>query len=317
MYSGVPIVIPIWVRSIFFGSLAIILFLMSRLVRELEPAARRTLVGTAIIIFVYRAIPTPGAGSTWWMIDDLGFDQQFLSVLSLIAAGITLLGMFIFRRFMAEKSIAYIVVFLTIVSTVLALPIIGGMVSQNLLNIVDTAMVGFLGDPALAAVGMSSFVVFMCQAVILGISTGVQSTAARKKGEGRPDRAAAILNSALLLVLLVAPAFSVILIELADGTRVFFFSDPALQDASTANSVPNGAARIENVDSTPPGAICFHNRKHPAGWFGWLPACCRRRRDAAVQLPADCSPASAGRAHAAVVVSVQAPIAWEPLQINT
>ena len=27
----------------------------------------------------------------------------------------------------------------------LALPIIGGMVSQNLLNIVDTAMVGFLG----------------------------------------------------------------------------------------------------------------------------------------------------------------------------
>ena len=86
----------------------------------------------------------------------------------------------------------------------LALPIIGGMVSQNLLNIVDTAMVGFLGDAALAAVGLGGFVVFMCQALILGISTGVQTTAARRKGEGRPDRAAAALNTALLLVLLVA-----------------------------------------------------------------------------------------------------------------
>ena len=37
----------------------------------------------------------------------------------------------------------------------LALPIVGGMISQNVLNIVDTAMVGSLGDKALAAVGMS------------------------------------------------------------------------------------------------------------------------------------------------------------------
>ena len=54
----------------------------------------------------------------------------------------------------------------------LALPIIGGMVSQNMLNIVDTAMVGYLGDPALAAVGLGGFVVFMCQALVLGVSTG-------------------------------------------------------------------------------------------------------------------------------------------------
>jgi len=67
----------------------------------------------------------------------------------------------------------------------LALPIIGGMVSQNLLNIVDTAMVGFLGDAALAAVGLGGFVVFMCQALILGISTGVQTSAAAKEREIR------------------------------------------------------------------------------------------------------------------------------------
>ena len=107
----------------------------------------------------------------------------------------------------------------------LALPIVGGMVSQNLLNIADTAMVGFLGDSALAAVGLGGFVVFMCQALILGISTGVQSSAARKKGEGRVDRAAAILNTALLLVLVVAPIFSLILMQIVPTLFPYLNSD--------------------------------------------------------------------------------------------
>ncbi len=112
--------------------------------------------------------------------------------------------------------------------SVLALPIIGGMLSQNLLNIVDTAMVGFLGDPALAAVGLGGFVVFMCGSLILGISTGVQTLAARKKGEGRTDRAAMILNTALLLVLLIAPLFSVLLIQLAEPLYPYLNNDPAV-----------------------------------------------------------------------------------------
>ena len=110
---------------IFVGSMAIVLFLMSRLIKVLEPDDRLVLVGTAVIIFVYRAMPTPGAGQTWWMIDELGFDQQFLAVLSLISSVLTLFGMFLFRRFMAERSIAYVVVFLTIASTLLYLPIVG------------------------------------------------------------------------------------------------------------------------------------------------------------------------------------------------
>jgi MATE family multidrug resistance protein len=112
--------------------------------------------------------------------------------------------------------------------SLLALPIIGGMLSQNLLNIVDTAMVGFLGDPALAAVGLGGFVVFMCMAMILGISTGVQSLAARKKGEGRTDRAAKILNSALFLVVLIAPALSIVLIFFVAPLFPYLNSDPAV-----------------------------------------------------------------------------------------
>ena len=37
------------------------------------------------------------------MIDELKFDQRFLAVLSLIASVLTLVGMFLFRRFMAER----------------------------------------------------------------------------------------------------------------------------------------------------------------------------------------------------------------------
>jgi hypothetical protein len=139
---------------VFAGSMSIVLFLMSRLVRELESDKRLTLVGTAAVIFALRAIPGPGPGSTWWMIDHLKFDQQFLSVLSLIGGMLALVGMFAFRRFMAERSIMYVVGFLTVVGTILSLPIVGmyyglhewtarvtgGVVDARFIALVDTAL---------------------------------------------------------------------------------------------------------------------------------------------------------------------------------
>ena len=104
------------------------------------------------------------------------------------------------------------------------------MVSQNLLNIVDTAMVGFLGDAALAAVGLGGFVVFACQALILGVSTGVQTLAARRKGEGLRDRAALVLNSALVLVVIVAPLLSLALTQLAGPVYPYLNDDPDVLD---------------------------------------------------------------------------------------
>ena len=148
---------------VFVGSMMIVLFLMVKLLKELSPPARRTLVGTALIVFVFRALPGPGAGATWWQIDELGFDQQFLSMLALISGGLALLGMFIFRRFMAEKSIAYVVGWLTIVGTILSLPVIGmyyglhvwtagltnGVVDARFIAVVDTALESPLGQVAM------------------------------------------------------------------------------------------------------------------------------------------------------------------------
>jgi MFS family permease len=148
---------------IYAGSMAIVLFLIVKLTRELEPEARATLIGTAIVIYVFRAIPGPGEGLTWWMIDELKFDQHFLSVLSLIGSTLTLVGMFIFRRFMAERSIGYVVGFLTVCGFVLSLPIVGmyyglhqwtssltgGMVDARFIAIVNTALESPLGQIAM------------------------------------------------------------------------------------------------------------------------------------------------------------------------
>jgi hypothetical protein len=133
------------------------------LTRALAPDARATLVGTAIVIFIYRATPSPGPGSTWWMIDELNFDGQFLSVLSLISSALTRAGMFLFRRFMAERSIAYVVGFLTLAGFLLALPIVGlyyglhewtaaltgGLVDARTIVLVDTAVESPLGQVAM------------------------------------------------------------------------------------------------------------------------------------------------------------------------
>ena len=155
--------IPLREEIIFSGSMLIVLFLMARLVRVLDEAARRVLLGTAIIIFVYRAVPLPGAGETWWMMDVLGFDQGFFPVLSLIGSSLALMGMFIFRRFMAERSIAYVIGFLTIVGGILYLPNIGmyyglhewtaahthGVVDARFIALVDTALESPLGQVAM------------------------------------------------------------------------------------------------------------------------------------------------------------------------
>ncbi len=112
----------------------------------------------------------------------------------------------------------------------LALPIMGGMVSQNILNLVDTAMVSRLDDSnaALAAVGYGGFMLFFAQSAILGLSTGVQATASRRKGQGRLTETAYFLNAALIIVLCTAPLLSALLIGIAPHVYPFVNEDPAV-----------------------------------------------------------------------------------------
>lgn len=122
----------------------------------------------------------------------------------------------------------------------LALPIIGGMASQNVLNLVDTAMVGTLGAASLAGVGMASFANFMASAFITGLSAGVQAIAARRRGEGRHDETARSLNGGLLLAVGLAIPWSILLIIMARRLFPLLVDDPEV----VAVGVPYLQARL-------------------------------------------------------------------------
>ncbi len=113
----------------------------------------------------------------------------------------------------------------------LGMPVVGAMISQNVLNLVDTAMVGSLGDAALAAVGTGAFAHFMAIAFIMGLSTGVQAMVARRRGEGREDFAAP-LNGALALCLIAFPV-SLALAALAPSLFPLLNPDPEVAAAGS------------------------------------------------------------------------------------
>jgi len=155
--------VPYGQEIVFVGSLAIVLFLIRQLVAVLPVAQARTLIGTAVIIFAFRAVPRPGDGQTWFNIDVLGFDQQFLSVLSLITSVLTLAGMIVLRPLIAHRSIVWVIVALTLAAGLLSLPNIGlyygiqdvtapltgGVVDARFIAILDTAMESPLGQLAM------------------------------------------------------------------------------------------------------------------------------------------------------------------------
>jgi len=155
--------IPYGQEIIFLGSLAIIVYLIAGMTSALTPEMRITLVGTALVIFMFRAVPTPGPSIAWWVIDELKFDQYFISVLTLLSGVLSLVGMFVFRRFMAEKRITFVIGMLAIFSTILALPTLGmyyglhhwtsamtgGIVDARFIALVDAAVESPLGQLAM------------------------------------------------------------------------------------------------------------------------------------------------------------------------
>ncbi|MEX1234457.1 MAG: hypothetical protein WEB56_05660 [Roseovarius sp.] len=155
--------VPFAQEIVFAGSMAIVIFLMRQLMQSLSQSQARMLVGTALIVFVFRAVPLPGPGATWFVIDGLGFDAQFLSVLGLIAAVLTLVAMLVLRPYMAERRLTRVYLTLTIISGILVLPNIAlyygiqnitapltfGIVDARFIAVLDTAAESPLSQIAL------------------------------------------------------------------------------------------------------------------------------------------------------------------------
>ncbi len=78
-----------------------------------------------VIIFVYRAMPLAGQGYTWFTIDVLGFDEAFQGLLAQIGAGLALLGMWLFSDAITRRPVAQVLLWLTVITSVLSLPAFG------------------------------------------------------------------------------------------------------------------------------------------------------------------------------------------------
>jgi len=109
---------------VFFISLAVVLYLLNDLIGDLEPDTIRHIKMAMIIIFVYRAMPSVGSGLTWWQIDVLEFDESFFAKLSAIGGGIALAGMWFSAKFIIKRDIAEVLIFLTIIGTLLSMPVV-------------------------------------------------------------------------------------------------------------------------------------------------------------------------------------------------
>jgi MATE family, multidrug efflux pump len=116
----------------------------------------------------------------------------------------------------------------------LALPIIGAMSSQNVLNLVDAAMVAHVSPAAAAAVGLGGMANFVAFSAITGLSTAVQAMAARRFGEGRAEQAAVPLNGGLLLSLAIGLPLSLLLFMCARGIFAHLDHDPEVVELGTA-----------------------------------------------------------------------------------
>ena len=108
----------------------------------------------------------------------------------------------------------------------LGLPIMGGMLTQSLMNVVDAAMVGQLGEVALAGVGIGGYACFITISVVIGLSASVQALVARRSGEGRDDTTAIPLNGGLLLALAVTLPIAILFAWFAPNIIGLLNQDP-------------------------------------------------------------------------------------------
>ncbi len=116
--------VPYSQEIVFVISLSVVLYFLSDLINDLDANTIRHIKMAMIIIFVYRAMPSVGAGLSWWQIDVLGFDESFFAKLSAIGGGIALAGMWFSAKFIIKRDIAEVLIFLTIIGTLLSMPIV-------------------------------------------------------------------------------------------------------------------------------------------------------------------------------------------------
>ncbi|CAA6811029.1 MAG: Folate carrier, cyanobacterial type [uncultured Sulfurovum sp.] len=142
--------VPYSQEIVFVVSLGVVLYLLSTLIEDLDPDTIKHIKMAMIVIFVYRAMPSVGPALQWWEIDVLKFDESFFAKLSMIGGGIALAGMWFAAKFIIGRSIGKVLIFLTVIGSILSLPILAMYYDIHTMLGLDARTVALV-DTALAS----------------------------------------------------------------------------------------------------------------------------------------------------------------------
>jgi hypothetical protein len=116
--------VPFSSEIVFALSLAVIVTMLARVTQQIDHALRVRIAMAAIIIFAFRATPVVGEGWRWFAIDVLGFTPFFFGVLGQIGAGVAIVALWLWSDVVTRKPVAEVLIWLTVLGTVLSLPIL-------------------------------------------------------------------------------------------------------------------------------------------------------------------------------------------------
>jgi hypothetical protein len=111
--------VPLAQEIVLVVSGVLIAFLLNRM------GISRQVMIAAIVIFLFRSTPSVGQGYSYWAIDKLGFDQQFLGVLAQVSSLLSLVGLLVFRKTIVKQPVSFTLFWVVIAGTILYLPSIG------------------------------------------------------------------------------------------------------------------------------------------------------------------------------------------------
>lgn len=103
--------------------LAVSVALIALLLRRV--GISRAVAVAALVIFLFRATPGTGQGYSYWAIDKLGFDQQFLGLLAQVSSVLSLAGLLAFRKTIIERPVSFTLAWVVVAGTILYVPNIG------------------------------------------------------------------------------------------------------------------------------------------------------------------------------------------------
>ena len=147
----------------------------------------------------------------------------------------------------------------------LSIPTIVEQILSTLLQYVDTAMVGHLGEQATAAVSVTTTVTWLVNSIDSAIGVSVLAMIARSVGSGNRNRSRSIAGQALLAVVVCGVAIGGISIVFSPFIPVWMGAEKAVQDAASQYFFIISVPMIFRASSTILGAAirATQNTKTP------------------------------------------------------